>query len=77
MLNLSQKAGSVDSASALQFIGPRFESKHDKGQGESWRFADKSRMQTTHLANLIIDAHTQTFCTDYFEWEWHIANSGN
>jgi hypothetical protein len=47
----------MDSASAWKFIGPRFESQHDTGQGESWHFADKSRVQTTHLPNLIIDAH--------------------
>jgi hypothetical protein len=50
----------MDSASAWKFIGPRFGSQHDKGQGESWRFAKKSH-------NLIIDAHAQTLCTDYLQ----------
>jgi hypothetical protein len=57
----------MDRASAWKFIGHRFESQHNQGLGESWCFADKSRVQTTHLPNLIIDAHTQTFCTDCFE----------
>jgi hypothetical protein len=57
----------MDSVSPWEFIGPRFESQHNKGRGESWRFAYKSRVQTTHLPNLIIHARKQSFCTDYFE----------
>ena len=50
----------MDSVSPWEFIGPSFESQYDKDQDENWPFTDKSH-------NLIIYAHAQTLCTDYFQ----------